>query len=177
MTFETKRLYLRPFEDSDAKSVYEYAKDDRVGPAAGWPVHTSVENSLEIIRTVLSDPLTFAITLKDTNEAIGSISLMKPRSDQGDPKTEMEIGYWIGAKHWGNGYMPEAVKCLEDYAFNVLNLKALWCGYYEGNDKSKRVQEKCGFKPHHIVSDVYCPLVDEIRTEHYTYLSKEDYKL
>ena len=37
--FETKRLALRPWEDSDAESLYEYAKDPNVGPPAGWPVH------------------------------------------------------------------------------------------------------------------------------------------
>lgn len=33
--FETKRLALRPWEDSDAESLYEYAKDPNVGPPAG----------------------------------------------------------------------------------------------------------------------------------------------
>lgn len=50
---ETKRLILRPFQESDAADLYEYAKDPRVGPIAGWPVHTSVENSREIIRHCL----------------------------------------------------------------------------------------------------------------------------
>lgn len=46
---QTERLILRPWCEADAESLYEYAKDERVGPAAGWPVHTSVENSREII--------------------------------------------------------------------------------------------------------------------------------
>ena len=49
MEFKTERLILRPWEESDAESLYEYAKDPLVGPIAGWPVHTSVENSREII--------------------------------------------------------------------------------------------------------------------------------
>ena len=44
---ETKRLYMRPWEEADAEILYQYAKDEAVGPAAGWPVHTSVENSRE----------------------------------------------------------------------------------------------------------------------------------
>ena len=51
MVLNTKRLILRPWNESDAESLYEYAKDDRVGPIAGWPVHTSVENSREIIKS------------------------------------------------------------------------------------------------------------------------------
>lgn len=45
MTLETKRLLLRPWEESDAESCYRYASDPLVGPAAGWPAHTSVEDS------------------------------------------------------------------------------------------------------------------------------------
>lgn len=58
---------------------------------------------------------------------------------------EAEIGYWIGVPFWGMGIIPEATQCLIDYAFNDLHLKKLWCGYFDGNEQSKRVQEKCGF--------------------------------
>ncbi|OPZ83759.1 MAG: hypothetical protein BWY74_04381 [Firmicutes bacterium ADurb.Bin419] len=56
MILETERLILRPWEESDKEDLYGYASDPQVGPVAGWPVHTSVENSLEIIKTVLSAP-------------------------------------------------------------------------------------------------------------------------
>ena len=36
MQIETDRLILRPWRESDAPALYEYAKDERVGPAAGW---------------------------------------------------------------------------------------------------------------------------------------------
>lgn len=45
----------------DAESLYKYAKDPLVGPIAGWPVHTSVDNSKEIIKTVLSADETYAV--------------------------------------------------------------------------------------------------------------------
>lgn len=40
MILETERLILRPWEEKDAAALYEYARDPRVGPAAGWPPHT-----------------------------------------------------------------------------------------------------------------------------------------
>lgn len=61
MELRTERLILRPWEESDAESLYEYAKDPAVGPIAGWPTHISVENSLEIIRGVLSEKETYAV--------------------------------------------------------------------------------------------------------------------
>ena len=55
MILQTQRLILRPWQEADAADLYQYAKDPRVGPIAGWQPHTSVEDSLRVIRTVLSD--------------------------------------------------------------------------------------------------------------------------
>lgn len=41
MELYTKRLILRPWDQSDAEDLYQYAKNSAVGPVAGWPVHTS----------------------------------------------------------------------------------------------------------------------------------------
>ena len=57
MALETARLILRPWEEADAEECYRYAKDPRVGPIAGWPAHTSTENSHQVIRDVLRMPL------------------------------------------------------------------------------------------------------------------------
>ena len=72
MIFETDRLIIRPWSLDDAESLYKYAKDPLVGPVAGWPIHTSVDNSKEIIKTVLSADETYAVCLKST---IGQRSL------------------------------------------------------------------------------------------------------
>ena len=76
MQIETERLILRPWLLTDNRDLYEYAKDPAVGPPAGWPPHTSVENSKEIIKTVLAVDETYAVCLKEDNKAIGSIVLM-----------------------------------------------------------------------------------------------------
>ena len=75
MTLQTERLILRPWTENDAEDLYIYASDAEVGPPAGWPPHTSVENSREIIRTVLSAPETYAVCLKENNKPIGSVGL------------------------------------------------------------------------------------------------------
>lgn len=76
MILETERLILRPWQESDAKDLYCYASSEEVGPNCGWPVHTSVENSLEIIREVLSAPETYAVVPKAVGHAVGSVGLM-----------------------------------------------------------------------------------------------------
>ena len=70
MQLATERLILRPWAETDAEDLYRCAKDDRVGPIAGWPPHSSVDDSAEIIRTVFSAPETYAVCLKEDNRAM-----------------------------------------------------------------------------------------------------------
>ena len=148
MILETERLILRPWEETDAEDLYKYASHPEVGPIAGWAIHTSVDNSRQIICDVLSAPETYAVVLKEVDHPVGSIGLMLGKaSNIGIPDTEGEIGYWIGVPYWG-----------------------------QGNTKSKRVQEKCGFHYHHSAENVPCALPDVLRTEHITCLTREDWQ-
>ena len=61
------------------------------------------------------------------------------------------------------------------YSFNELGLKSLWCGYFKGNEKSARAQEKCGFKYHSTNIDKPWPLMGDIRTEIITCISKDEW--
>ena len=164
---ETERLIIRPWQKSEAAILFKYASDPDIGPIAGWPPHSSVENSLEIIHTVFSAPETYAVVLKETGEPVGHSAEMG--------KAEAEIGYWIGKPYWGLGLIPEAVKALLARCFKDLMLDAVWCGYYDGNTKSKRVCEKCGFRYHHTNRDIISPLGDK-RTEHFYIMTKEEYQ-
>ena len=101
MTMDTKALLaeaeaLKPQLLTDRRTLH---RDPEVGPSAGWAPHTSVENSREIIRTVLSEKGTFAVLLKGGDGGpIGSV-----------------------------GVFPTAIPVGK-------------------NEKSRRVQEKCGFR-------------------------------
>lgn len=173
---ETERLLLRPWQETDVEALFKYASDPAIGPIAGWPPHTSIENSLDVIRTVFAAPETYAVVLKDTNEPVGCCGIMFANGlHTADMKDgEVEIGYWIGKSHWGKGLIPEAVNALLSRCFNELGITAVWCGYYDGNRKSKRVCEKCGFNYHHSNLNIVSPLGDR-RTEHFYILTKDDY--
>ena len=176
--FETARLLLRPWEEEDAEALYKYAKDPAVGPIAGWPPHTSVDNSREVIRNILSAFETYAVVLKQTGEPIGSIGIIFGSETHSAhiADNEAEIGYWIGVPYWGQGLMPEALLRLLQHCFEDLDLHAVWCGYYDGNVRSKRVQEKCGFRFDHTEVGKRSPLGD-IRTEHFTKLFRTEFLL
>jgi RimJ/RimL family protein N-acetyltransferase len=170
---ETERLILRPWHENDAEALYKYARDPDIGPPAGWPPHTSVENSRDIIRTVFSAPETYAVCLKD-GSPIGSIGLkLMGSTDMTNRDDECELGYWIGKPFWGQGLIPEASRALLCHAFEDLSMRAVWCGYYDGNEKSKRVQEKLGFVYQYTTEGLEVTLVNEIRTGHTNLMTKE----
>ncbi|MCR5041773.1 MAG: GNAT family N-acetyltransferase [Clostridia bacterium] len=174
MILETQRLILRPWLESDAEECYIYASDPRVGPSAGWPAHTSADESRRIIKTVLSSPETYAVVLKETGLPIGSAGLHF-HSDLAEGDDEAELGYWIGIPYWGRGFAPEASRELLRRAFEDLKLERVWCGYYDGNEKSRRVQQKLGFR-HQWSSDVVpVPQLGVTRKGHVNLMTKEDW--
>lgn len=179
----TERLILRHWCEDDAEALYRYACDPDIGPVAGWVPHPSVEYSREIIRTVFSGPEIYAVVPTGSSEPVGCcgivfsetvpVSDIIPASDGN--RREAEIGYWIAKSFWGRGLIPEAVSALLSRAFRDLGLDAVWCVHYDGNAKSKRVCEKCGFSYHHTNPDVPTLLGDH-RIEHFYLMTREDWK-
>lgn len=177
MILQTERLILRPWTDSDAASLFTYAGDPAVGPAAGWPPHKDEAESLHIIQKVFNSPECYAICEKDSGLAIGAIELkVGERTDMTDRTDECELGYWLGRPFWGRGYMPEAVSAILRHGFIDLGMRTVWCGYYDGNEKSRRVQEKAGFVYHHTCDAVPVPLLGEIRVGHTSYMTREHWQ-
>lgn len=176
MILETERLILRRWEESDAEDLYKYASNPDVGPIAGWPPHQSLDESKDVIKNVLNGKEAYAICLKEDGKVIGAIELkLNSHTDMTEKDDECELGYWIGKPFWGQGIMPEAANELLRHAFEDIGMSKVWCGYYEGNIKSKRVQEKVGFKYQWTSKDIDVPLMHEKRTGHVNALTKEEW--
>ena len=170
---ETQRLVLRPWDEADAPALFPLAGDPAVGPAAGWPAHASEEESLRVIRDVLSMPGSFAVCLRVAGPAgepagtlVGAVALKDAdASSYVAGADERELGYWIGRPFWGRGYAPEAARALMDHARRALGIRTVWLGYYVGNRKSARAQDKLGFRYVHTERGVAVPLLGEVRDE------------
>ena len=173
---ETERLILRRWREEDAEDLYTWARDPEVGPIAGWPPHRSAEESREIIRTVLSAPEAYAVCRKTDGRAVGSIQLkLNGHTDFTDRDDQCELGFWIGKPFWGQGLIPEAAQALLRRAFEDLGMRKVWCAYYDGNEKSKRVQEKLGFRYQWTTEGLDVPLMHETRTGHVNLMTKEEW--
>ena len=176
MALQTERLLLRRWEDGDAERLYEYASDPDVGPRTGWPPHRDIEESRYVIRNVLNGPEAYAICLKADGRPIGSIELaLNGCTDLTGRDDECALGYWLGKPFWGRGIMPEAAGELVRRAFEDLGMRCVWVGYYDGNEKSHRVQQKCGFRYQWTTDEVDVPLMHETRKGHVSRLTKEEW--
>lgn len=142
---KTKDLILRHWKTSDAQRLYSLAKNPNIGPVAGWPPHKSVEDSLNIIKTVFTREECYAVVLKD--DVIGCAELlMHPNCNHWWGEGAAELGYWIGEAYQGRGYATQACRALIKRAFAQLNINEIYASYKMENLASKRVLEKLGFE-------------------------------
>ena len=100
-----------------------------------------------ILDMFIREKKTLALELKENGRVIGSLGLKQMRPDpvEGE-KTGREIGYVLSREYWGRGLMPEAVRAVIKYCFDVLGFDYLTCGHFVHNAQSRRVIEKNGFR-------------------------------
>jgi len=144
---KTRRLLMRPWQESDAQMLFKYASDPEVGPRAGWEPHQSVEESERIIREVFTNDHTWAVVRRRSGEVIGCMGYYDHwNSNIKIGEADVEIGYWIARPYWNKGYCTEALRAMINYCFNTLGAPTLWSDFFVDNPASGRVMEKCGFR-------------------------------
>lgn len=143
---ETERLILRPFTMSDAEPMYRnWASDPEVTKYLTWPTHSSMEVSEKVLESWCPhnedvENYQWAIVLKEINEPIGSIAVVKLNNDI----ESADIGNCMGRNWWGQEIMPEALTAIIDFFFNEVGLNRIAAAHDVNNPKSGRVMQKAG---------------------------------
>ena len=142
----TERLALRPLELDDAQAVAQRAGDKRVARyliavPSPYPVSLATRWIMgRIAWWTHGRGVTLAITRRDAPDALlGSVSLRRFARDR-----RAELGYWLGADSWGNGYATEAADAMLDFGFRELELSRIYAQVLEGNAASCHVLDKLG---------------------------------
>jgi [ribosomal protein S5]-alanine N-acetyltransferase len=145
-TLETARLILRPLGIDDAAAIAMRAGDKRVARyliAVPSPYPVSLAMRWIMARVAWwphGRGVTFAIARRETPRAlIGTVSLRRYARDR-----RAELGYWLGAEAWGQGFATEATDVLVDFGFRELGLSRIYAQVIDGNDASCRVLDKLG---------------------------------
>ncbi|MCR5726223.1 MAG: GNAT family N-acetyltransferase [Lachnospiraceae bacterium] len=147
-TVETDRLILRQFRIEDAEDMFEnWASDPEVTKFLTWPPHTSVDITKGLLNEWVSryeddGYFNWVMELKENGKAIGNISVV----NLNEKVESADIGYCMSRAYWGKGLMPEALKAVMDYLFDVIGLNRVAACHDANNPKSGRVMDKAGMK-------------------------------
>ena len=164
LVMKTEHLYLRPFVLEDAPGMYEnWASDPENLKYVTWDAHTSPERTRESIKRWVEqyqkpDTYKWAICFKTSpDQVIGDISVVS----QDQESQSCELGYILGKKFWGKGFMTEAVIAVLDFLLNEVGIKEIKATYVSLNPASGKVMEKAGMQyvetiPHAIQRKGYC---------------------
>ena len=145
MRIETNRLILRQFEKNDAVNMYKnWGSDSKTTEFLSWKPHKDVKETEEIISSWIEnyeDPSIYnwVIELKETQEAIGNIKLV--RLD--DVNASCEIGYCLGSEFWNRGIVSEALKSVIDFLFSEVHFNRVAAKHNVMNVASGVVMKKC----------------------------------
>jgi len=137
---ETDRLVLRRPSLADVKAIALMANDRRVAEQTGRLPHPYREADAEaFIAAQARDEALFLIERKHEHTALGMIGI--DLSNSAAP----ELGYWLGHRHWGQGYASEAARAVITYVFATSEAEALMAAARVTNEASRGVLESCGF--------------------------------
>src|SRR6476620_3488977 len=112
---ETERLVLRAPRLDDAEAIATLINDRRIADNLARVPHPYTLTDAEAFIGWASkndSEAAFLITLAD-NTLIGGCGVGVLSG------TDLEIGYWLGVPHWGNGYATEAAHAVIDHAFTI----------------------------------------------------------
>ena len=149
MRLETPRLILREPVDGDVAAIQRYAADPVVVEYLFWGPNTE-----EDTRRFLADAATaraakprrqwdLAIVRRADDRVIGGCRLHLT-----DPEgaAAADVGYALARDAWGQGFAPEAVQALIEFAFDSLGTRRVWAIVEPDNSRSQRVLEKAGLR-------------------------------
>lgn len=143
-----KRILLRPPRMSDAEDIYRNLRVRIIGKwLPNLPKPYKKKNASEYVRKCKRDlekmeQYNFLITEQKTGIVAGAIGFVK--LDKKDKNGE--LGYWLGKRYWGKGFMSEAVGLILNFGFNKLKLHRIYARVFEENIASSVVLKKAGFK-------------------------------
>ena len=142
LPIRTERLTLRPYAEEDAPFMFaNWATDPEVTRFLTWQVHRREEDSLAYIRHCLSaGECAWCIVPDAEGEPEGAISVVDV-----DPENDAcELGWCLSRHCWGKGYMPEAVRAIVAFLFDVVSANRVAADHDLENQKSGRVMQKAG---------------------------------
>jgi RimJ/RimL family protein N-acetyltransferase len=145
----TARLVLRALRLDDTESLFALFSNWNVIrrlSSPPWPYRLT--DAQVFVRSTVEHAPGFdeeLLAITQDNAFIGAIGVRMRQANALQRGPGPNIGYWLGEKSWGQGFMSEAVAAFVRLLFNTLDCDTIYCGAFAENTASLRIQEKIGF--------------------------------
>jgi ribosomal-protein-alanine N-acetyltransferase len=144
----TDRLRLRCVTADDAAATSRLMTPGVSRWLASWPVPFTPEMAGARIaalrqRAFRGDALPLAITARADGDLLGWALLERDDRD----RTSASLGFWLGERHHGQGYMRELAPIVTTAGFELLAVDVIEAGAQTSNAGSFAVMEACGMTP------------------------------
>lgn len=138
MIYETDRLILRRYKETDFEDLYEYLSDEEVVKYEPYKAMTTEEVKENLSWRISTEEM-IAVELKENHKMIGNIYLGKRDFNS------LEIGYVFNKAYWGRGYAKESAKALIDFYF-AKDIHRIFAECDPFNVNSWKLLETLGFR-------------------------------
>ena len=144
---EGKKVFLRPWKESDAKELKDLVQDKEIPRFTQVPVPYKLKDAKKFIRECKEKgkkktEVGFAVVDRKSKKIAGSLGIM--RIDRQCKKAEM--GYLLGKEHRGQGFMAEALQLALGFCFGKLGLNRIRISCSTKNKASRKAIERTGLK-------------------------------
>ncbi|MCL2611120.1 MAG: GNAT family N-acetyltransferase [Defluviitaleaceae bacterium] len=137
---ECKDIILRKYTEADIEGILEFGSDAKTLEHLDWEGLSTIEEAKDnLYNYYWSSPGIYAIEIKGTQGTIGTIDIRVKTDNH-----SASCGYVLNRKHWGKGYMPQALGAILKLLFEEIEINKFEIQFYGGNEKSGRVMEKNG---------------------------------
>ncbi len=146
-TITTHRLTLRLISNDDVDAIFEIFSDAEVMRYWSTPPLADRAGAVELVNEIRDSfarqvMLKWGVARLADHRLIGTTTLY----NLDFTNRRAELGYALGRKHWGQGYMHEALQALLSYAFETLDLRRLEADVDPRNQASIQTLERLGFQ-------------------------------
>ena len=155
-TLAAGRVRLRPLAEADVASLFAIFGDSEVVRYWGHavlPDMSAARALLQDIRTRFAQRSLFQWGLEviSSAEVVGTCTLASLDFEN----CRAELGFALARRHWGLGYMTDALPPLLTFAFCDMNLHRVWADTDPRNLRSSRALERLGFRQEGLLREHY----------------------
>jgi len=141
-------IVLKQYTIDDTDAIFQLIDNSREHLSQHGDITANKYPSAYTVRRSIVHPYNpkrLRLGIWDGNIFVGSINITPSNKDT----LAVEMGYWLGQRHEGVGYIQQSVKRLIKYIFDETEIQLIYAITSQENIRSKNVLVNCEFSKKH----------------------------